>query len=76
MRATFLGKDPQSEVGGSPTLFKTDRTDRKTYVVRGWIVTDADALKDVGPNPPGEAVVEIPADVLRFAEEADGAPAQ
>lgn len=30
MRARFLGKDPRSQVGQSPTLFATDRTDRKT----------------------------------------------
>jgi hypothetical protein len=31
MRARFLGKDPASQEGQSPTLFATDRTDRKTY---------------------------------------------
>lgn len=31
MRARFLGKDPSSQEGQSPTLFATDRTDRKTY---------------------------------------------
>jgi hypothetical protein len=30
MRARFLGKDPESQEGRSPTLFATDRTDRKT----------------------------------------------
>jgi hypothetical protein len=32
-------------------------------------VTDPQALADIGPIPAGEAVVEIPADVLRFMEE-------
>ena len=27
MRARFLGKDPESQLGQSPTLFATDRTD-------------------------------------------------
>jgi hypothetical protein len=27
MRARFLGKDPNSQVDNSPTLFATDRTD-------------------------------------------------
>ncbi len=31
MRARILGKDPESQEGNSPTLFATDRTDRKTY---------------------------------------------
>ena len=65
----FLGKDPDSQEGQSPTLFATDRTDRKTYIAQGWIVTDPVALAELGDIPPGEAVIEIPADVLRFAEE-------
>jgi hypothetical protein len=47
MRAQFLGKDPRSNVGDSPTLFATDRTDRRTYIAQGWRVTDPQALADV-----------------------------
>lgn len=68
MRATFLGTDPKSEGGESPTLFLTDRTDRKTYIAQGWVVTDPQVLSDVGPIPAGEAVIEIPEEVLRFAQ--------
>lgn len=67
MRATFLGTDPLSKDGASPTLFATDRTDRKTYIAQGWIVTDPQVLADIGTVPEGEAVIEIPEDVLRFA---------
>jgi hypothetical protein len=67
MRATFLGTDPKSEHGASPTLFVTDRTDRKTYIAQGWVVTDPQVLADIGDVPDGEAVIEIPEDVLRFA---------
>lgn len=66
MRAHFLGKDPCSQEGQSPTLFATDRTDRRTYIAQGWVVTDAEALADVGPVPAGEAIIEIPEDVLRM----------
>jgi len=66
MRAQFLGKDPESQVDNSPTLFATDRTDRRTYIAQGWIVTDPQALADIGPVPKGEAIIEIPEDVLRF----------
>ncbi|WP_329390774.1 hypothetical protein [Streptomyces sp. NBC_01716] len=66
MRAQFLGKGPESQVGQSPTLFATDRTDRKTYIAQGWVVTDPQALADVGPVPEGEAIIEIPEDVLKF----------
>ncbi len=69
MRVRFLGKDPESQVGNSPTLFATDRTDRKTYIMQGWVVTDAQALAGLGDIPAGEAIIEIPADILRFAEE-------
>lgn len=53
-------------MGQSPTLFATDRTDRRTYIAQGWVVTDAQALADVGPIPEGEAIIEIPEDVLKF----------
>jgi hypothetical protein len=69
MHIKFLGKDPESQVGNSPTLFATDRTDRKTYIVQGWIVKDPEALAELGDIPAGEAIIEIPADILRFAEE-------
>jgi len=66
VRAQFLGKDPNSQEGQSPTLFATDRTDRKTYIAQGWVVRDRRALADVGPVPEGEAIIEIPEDVLKF----------
>jgi hypothetical protein len=66
MRARFLGKDPCSQEGQSPTLFATDRTDRRTFIAQGWVVTDPQALADVGPVPAGETIIEIPADVLRL----------
>jgi hypothetical protein len=66
MRARFLGKDPASNVGDSPTLFATDRTDRSTFIAQGWKVTDPQVLADVGPIPEHEAIIEIPEDVLKF----------
>lgn len=72
MRARFLGKDPESNVGESPTLFATDRTDRKTYIAQGWIVTDPPTLADVEPVPEGEAIIEIPEDVLKFYQRNKG----
>jgi hypothetical protein len=66
MHVRFLGKDPESGEGDSPTLFATDRTDRRTYIAQGWIVKDPQALAEVGPVPEGEAIIEIPEDVLKF----------
>jgi hypothetical protein len=62
----FLGKDPGSAEGDSPTLWATDRTERKTYIAQGWVVTDPEVLASVGPIPSGEAIIEIPEDVLKF----------
>jgi hypothetical protein len=74
MRAWFLGKDPNSQVDNSPTLYATDRKDRVTYIAQGWKVTDRQALADVGPVPDHEGLIEIPEDVLtlyarRYLEE-------
>jgi hypothetical protein len=66
MHARFLGKDPESQVDNSPTLFVTDRTDRRTFIAQGWKVTDPQALADVGPVPDHEGIIEIPEDVLKF----------
>jgi len=49
MQLTFLGKETQG--GGSPTLFATDRN---TYVVQGWKV------------PAQDDSVEIPAKLLTY----------
>jgi len=68
MHVRFIAKDPESQTGQSPTLFATDRADRKTYVVQGWVVTDPDALAGVGELPPGEAIIEVPADLFKFVE--------
>lgn len=66
MHAKFLGKDPESQVDGSPTLFATDRTDRVTYIAQGWKVTDPQVLADVGPVPDHETLIEIPEEVLKY----------
>jgi hypothetical protein len=62
MRLTLIGKDPESRPNGSPTIY---RTDRGTWVVQGWAVTDSGALAQMH-IPDGEAVVEIPDRMLRF----------
>lgn len=51
MQLTFLGKETQG--GGSPTLFATDRD---TYVVQGWRIPDQ------------ATSVEIPKRLLRHLE--------
>ncbi|MEV6303400.1 hypothetical protein AB0M02_28580 [Actinoplanes sp. NPDC051861] len=62
MKLTFVAKDPGSEPSGSPTLY---RTDRGSWVVQGWVVTDTDAL-DAMDIPAGESCVEIPDRLVPF----------
>src|SRR2546423_12237568 len=62
MRLRFLGSD--SDVKECPTLYATDRG---TYVVQGWTVTDPEALGDLRNVLEGESFVEIPKELLRFA---------
>jgi len=59
---TFVAKDPGSEPSGSPTLY---RTDRNSWLVQGWVVTDQAALQAMD-IPPGESCVEIPDRLVPF----------
>ena len=63
MKLTFLGSTSQE--GQCPTLYATDRD---TFVVQGWTVTDLEALGDLRDVLPGETFVEVPKALLRFAE--------
>jgi hypothetical protein len=62
MRLTFIGKDPESNPAGSPTVY---RTDRGSWVVQGWNVIDPEALAQMD-IPHGEGCVEIPDRVIQF----------
>ncbi len=62
MRLTLVGKDPDSNPTGSPTVY---RTDRGSWLVQGWAVSDPEALAQMD-IPAGETVVEIPDRMLQF----------
>lgn len=62
MQLTFIGKDPESNPTGSPTVY---RTDRGSWVVQGWSVTDAETLSQMN-IPAGEDCVEIPDRMIAF----------
>ncbi len=62
MQLTLVGRDPDSNPTGSPTIY---RTDRGSWVVQGWAVTDADALAQMD-IPEGETCVEVPDRMLQF----------
>jgi hypothetical protein len=67
MELTFLGTT--SNHGSCPNLYATDRG---TYVVQGYKITDPDALKTLHDRgmPDTETAVEIPAALLNFAPKA------
>lgn len=62
MRLTLVAGDPNSNPDNSPTLYKTDRG---SWVVQGWEVTDPEALGALSV-PEGETVVEIPDRMIPF----------
>lgn len=62
MRLTLMGKDPESNPTGSPTVY---RTDRGSWLVQGWVVTDPEALSQMD-IPDGETAVEIPDRIIQF----------
>jgi hypothetical protein len=64
MRLTLVGKDPESNPTGSPTVY---RTDRGSWVVQGWIVTDPPTLAQMS-IPDGETAVEIPDRMIAFLQ--------
>lgn len=70
MRLTFIGKDPASNPTGSPTVY---RTDRESWVVQGWVVTDPEALAQMN-IPDGETCVEIPDRMIAFFGREDRDP--
>ena len=60
IKLTFLGKD--STPNDSPTLYATDR---ETYLVQGYTVTDPEALAQMR-IPDGETVVEVPKRLMKY----------
>jgi hypothetical protein len=56
MNVTLVAKDPDSVPDGSPAIY---RTDRNSWIVQGWQVSDPDALAAMRV-PDGESCVEIP----------------
>ncbi|MEV6555014.1 hypothetical protein AB0M22_04800 [Nocardia sp. NPDC051756] len=67
MRLTFIGEDPGSNPNGSPTVY---RTDRDSWIVQGWVVTDPEVLAHMN-IPQGETCVEIPDRMIQFFRKGD-----
>jgi hypothetical protein len=69
VKLSFVAKDPDSNPTGSPTLY---RSDRGSWVVQGWTVTDQEALRQMS-IPEGEGCVEIPDRMIQFFGQGDRA---
>jgi hypothetical protein len=65
VKLTWLGTSSGNT--GCPTVY---RTDRDTYVVQGWKVTDTEARGQMD-IPDHEDAVEIPAALLRYFPRSD-----
>ncbi len=68
MTLRLLGKDPSSDHGNSPTIW---RDDDGSFVVQGWRL-DAATMAEIGKVPDHETVVRIPARMLQFFPEVNG----
>ena len=64
MRIQFVGKDPESNPTGSPTVY---RTDRESWIIQGWVIDDPEVLAEMS-IPEGESAVEIPDRMLKFLQ--------
>jgi hypothetical protein len=63
----LIAADPDSQPTNSPTLYKTDRG---SWIVQGWVVTDRAVLEQMG-IPDGETCVEIPDRMIPLFAEGD-----
>ena len=70
MKLTFVRKTIKSQVNNCPSLY---RTDRDTFVVQGWRVSDPEALAQLD-IPAHETVGEVPVDVLAEVAKALSSP--
>jgi hypothetical protein len=74
MAVEFLGKDPESEDGRSPTVLRDTATG--DYLLQGWTVTDSATLAEIGEVPGHETVIRFPRRMMRFFPEVRGDDSQ
>ena len=66
MALIYLGKDPDSVQGQSPTVYYDD--ERDTYVFQSWKVSDPERLAQLDV-PEHETVIEFPRRMMQFFPE-------
>ncbi|MEV8637605.1 hypothetical protein AB0395_38775 [Streptosporangium sp. NPDC051023] len=71
MALQFIGKDPESDHDGSPTIYD----DGDTYILQGWKITDPAALAEIDavrPIPERETVIRFPKRMMQLFPEVNG----
>lgn len=68
MALRFLGKDPESPVNDSPTVWE----DGDCYVIQGFKIDDPTMLAEIGQIPSHETVLRLPKRMMQFFPEVDG----
>jgi hypothetical protein len=68
MALRYLGKDPDSDHGNSPTVWE----DGDSYVVQGWRISDTATLTEIGSVPSHETLVRIPKRLMAVFPEVSG----
>lgn len=69
MALLLLGKDPNSEGGGSPTVYYDEEQD--TYVLQSWKLLDPERLAQMD-IPDHETAIEFPRRMMQFFPEVSG----
>ncbi|RAY12189.1 hypothetical protein DPM19_26055 [Actinomadura craniellae] len=69
MALEFLGRDPESDDGHSPTVWRDPVSG--DYVLQGWRLSDVE-MAEVGEVPPHETVIRFPARMMGFFPEVSG----
>ncbi len=73
MTLRFVGKDPESPVNDSPTIWVDE--DNGSFVLQGWKISDETTLAQIranGPIPDHETVLRLPARMAPFLREGSG----
>ncbi|WP_440072685.1 hypothetical protein [Streptosporangium sp. OZ121] len=68
MALRFLGKDPDSPDGDSPTVWE----DGDDYILQGFTITDTATLQRVGDTTEDETLIRFPKRTMQFFPEVAG----
>ncbi|GGK91063.1 hypothetical protein Ppa06_57180 [Planomonospora parontospora subsp. parontospora] len=64
MALEFLGKDPNSPNGGSPTFWRD--TETGDIIAQGYTAIAPGTLAEIGEVPEGEALIRFPQRMIPF----------